>query len=187
MYAKARDHLRAADATTLSRWAVLMKIVVEDLIEVAGIDEQDRLPITEEESAELHHVRDADTLMRLLRERDALNSVVMDRYLDAIKHPNLGSAVWLAVTVDETSLWAMAIVFAIITGADELYAQAVVREAVLHHPEVLGVVEEFFTSMSAPIEDVMPWLIQEASAASAYEAPARHFLQPTDFDEGEAL
>lgn len=165
-YEQARQHFENADEGFISRWALLVHCVAVDVIRITGVAEQVRRPFTEDDPGadELETTTDPDVLMAALRERDATNAALLERYLDATNDVALGSLLASALVAGELGRWTMAIAAAHKMGAPQDLARAIVEQATIELPEVVDVLEDVNRGLTdhAGIEAIDPEYIDWA-------------------------
>lgn len=179
-YAEARAHLDAAYPDGLTRWAILMLCAVDAIVELVGVDQQDRKMLMPDD-VEADAVRDAGELLELLRKRDALNAVLLDRYATATKTVSLGVTAWVAIVTGSPLHWARAVLIAGGTEADEPVLKAIVEEAALAQPDVIETLKELQEQLKGPFPDgFLERAAVYAEQAMPYEGPSTVAFSPAD-------
>lgn len=181
-YREAFTHLEAAypHPQLMTRWALLMLVSLDAIIDLTGVDEQERDPFREDETW-ADEVRELDDLLQLLRDRDATNAALYQRYVDASELVDVGIFVWIAVTTEAPLDWARAVLVAGAVEVDEPILRAIVEAAALTKPDIIEDLKAVQEQLKAPIPDgFLDRATTFAAGATPYEGPTKEPFKPVD-------
>lgn len=179
-YTQARDHLSAAAPETMTRWALLMLVAVEDIIELTGVECQRRSDVADVRD-DVDDVEDPDELMALLRDHDALNAAVLDKYMEVTEEVAFGAVVWVATIAESEWHWIRAVLLSEALEVGEPLQRAIVQEAALEVPDFIATLRAMQESVETPLPDgFLERIAGFADAAAPYEGPPSFAFSPED-------
>ncbi|MCW2855452.1 MAG: hypothetical protein JWR52_1067 [Marmoricola sp.] len=169
---------------------VLRRVILRDIIDLTGLEQQQREFVDADEREKLAESDDAEAIHAFLVQRDALVPPLMSKLAALQDGPQAGAAILLATWNEEFALlWVHALMAAIACDEDRGVIEALSRRGVTASSEFLGAVADMFEDARANLpeganwDELEEWVFASAASAKPFKKGGLQPLRGPENDE----